>query len=674
LRQQNTPDWRERLFPNGEWILLLALLAEIGVFSLTAPNFFSAANFFEVARVSVELGLIAVALTPVIITGGIDLSVGSMMGLAAVAMGALWRDAHWPLVTAVVTALAIGIAGGMLNAVLIARLKIPALVVTLGSFSLFRGIAEGITHGAVNFSGFPSSLLYLGQGYLWGAIPAQVLIFAAVVAGYFALLHRSVIGRAFYAIGLSASGARYAGIPVSRRVGLAYVLSGAVASLAGVIYVAHLGQARGDTGSGYELDAITAVVLGGTSIFGGSGSIPGTLLGLFFLSVLHNGLHLAALPSELTGVLTGILLLAIIGFDRIRRVESSVAMGQQKHELKNRRVAILYGALIACALTVVVPLVSLARSRGSTRAASGAAHRLTIAMMPKAKGDPYFVSARAGAVEAARELDVDLIWDGPTTLDAARQNELVENWITRGVDAIAVAVENKAAISTVLRKARARGIKVLTWDADAEVEARDFFVNQATPEGIANTLTAEASRLMHGTGEFAIITGALSAANQNEWIAFIRKRLADKYPALKLATIRPSDDDRDKAFAETQTVLKVYPRTKLIMAISAPAVPGSGEAVRQAGRKDLFVIGLSLPSICKPYIHEDVVQTVVLWSTRDLGYLSVYSSVLARQGKIPAGAVSITAGRLGVLQIRRSDIILGDPLIINKENVDRFDF
>jgi rhamnose transport system substrate-binding protein len=674
LGQRNTLDWRERLFPNSEWVLLLGLLAEIGVFSFTAPNFLSAANFFEVARFSVELGLIAVALTPVIITGGIDLSVGSMMGLAAVVLGSLWRDAHWPLSAAIVTAFAVGVAGGGLNAVLIARLKIPALVVTLGSFSLFRGIAEGITRGAVNFSGFPSSFLYLGQGYLWGAVPVQVPIFAAIVAGYYVLLHRSVIGRAFYAIGFSASGARYAGIPVPRRVGLAYVLSGAVSSLAGVIYVAHLGQARGDTGSGYELDAITAVVLGGTSIFGGRGTIPGTVLGLFFLSVLQNGLHLAALPSELTGVLTGVLLVAIIGLDRIRRAESSIAAHREKHELKNRRVAFVWSSIVAGILIVTGSLIWLARSAGYARAATATRHRLTVAMMPKAKGDPYFVSARAGAEEAARELNVDLIWDGPTSLDAARQNELVESWITRRVDSIAVAVENRAAISTVLRKARARGIKVLTWDADAEPEARDYFVNQATPEGIANTLTAEASRLMNGNGQFAIITGALSAANQNEWIAFIRKRLADKYPGLKLVTVRPSDDDRDKAFAETQTVLKVYSQTKLIMAISAPAVPGSGEAVRQSGRNDVFVIGLSLPSICKTYIHDGVVQTVVLWSTRDLGYLSIYSSVLAAQGKLPAGAASIAAGRLGVLRIRQSDIILGDPLIINKANVDQFDF
>jgi rhamnose transport system permease protein len=293
--------------------------------------------------------------------------------------------------------------------------------------------------------------------------------------------------------------------------------------------------------------------------------------------------------------------------------------------------------------------------------------------MPKAKGDPYFVSARAGAEEAAKELGIDLIWDGPTSLDAAKQNELIENWITRQVDAIAVAVENKAGISTVLRKARQRGIRVLTWDADAEPDARDYFANQATPEGIANALTDEAARLLNSTGQFAIITGALTAANQNEWIAFIKKRLS-KYPGLKLATIRPSDDDRDKAFSETQTLLKVFPSVKLIMAISAPAVPGAGEAVRQGGRKGVDVIGLSLPSICKPYVHDGVVQTVVLWSTRDLGYLTVYASDLLVQKKIPLGTASIQAGRLGALRVQGSQIILGDPLLINKANIDQLDF
>jgi rhamnose transport system permease protein len=710
--------------PTSDAILLAALAAEVALFAAIAPNFATTGNFFEITRLSVELGLLAIALTPVIVTGGIDLSVGAMMGLAAVVFGAACRDWGLHPAAAAVIALVVGCGGGTLNAVLVARLKIPPLIVTLGTFSLFRGIAEGITQAAVNYSGFPPGFLFLGQGYLWGVIPTQLPIFLLVFAAYVVLLHRSVIGRALYAIGFSPAGARYAGIPVARRVGLVYVLSGLVSSLAAVIYVAHLGQARSDAGNGYELDAITAVVLGGTSVFGGRGTLWGTLLGLFSLSVLRNGLRLAALPSEFAGVLTGILLLATIAIDvysrrargasgpsearsrRARALEGGAPSALRNvtsrgadapgltHgdpngdiDVKNSQVAVVCAAIIAAALIVASTNVWLVRSvvpaatpaarpsaAGSGAPAQPAAPRRVIAMMPKAKGDPYFVSCRAGAEEAAQELGVELIWDGPTGLDAAKQNEVVENWITRKVDVIAVAVENRAGISTVLRKARERGIKVLTWDADAEPDARDFFVNQATPEGIGNTLTDEASRLLGGKGEFAIITGALSAANQNEWIAFIKKRVAEKHPGLTLATIRPSDDDRDKAFAETQTILRVHPNVKLVMAISAPAVPGAAEAVRQARRKDVNVIGLSLPNINKPYVHGGEVQTVVLWNTRDLGYLTIHAGMQLLQGTLAAGAQAMTGGRLGAIQIRGSEIILGPPLMFTKANIDQFDF
>ena len=664
--------------------LAAALVAEVAIFALVAPNFFTLANFFEIARLNAELGLLAVALTPILITGGIDLSVGAMMGLAAVCFGAAWRDLQWPIPAAAAVALAVGCAGGGLNALLISRLRLPALIVTLGTFSLFRGVAEGITEAAVNYSGFPPAFLALGQGYLWGVIPAQLPIFLGVLVAYFILLHRSVVGRAWYAIGFSTAGARFAGIPVENRVGLVYLLSGVVSSLAAVVYVAHLGQAQSDAGNGYELDAITAVVLGGTSVFGGRGTLAGTVLGLAALSVLKNGLQLAALPTELTGILTGVLLVSTIAFDRLsdrtRKVNAASGAGRgapatnnvEAFKVRNSQVAVLCAAILMGSLVVAGTNVWLIRSLDSPAAAP--AKRTVIAMMPKAKGDPYFVSCRVGAEAAAAELDVDLIWDGPTGLDAARQNELVESWITRGVDVIAVAVENRASISTALRKAQGRGIRVLTWDADAEPDARSFFVNQATAEGIGHGLTDEAARLLDGKGEFAIVTGALSAANQNEWISFIKARLADRYPNLKLATIRPSDDDRDKAFAETQTILRAFPDVKLVMAISAPAVPGAGEAVRQARRPDVKVIGLSLPNMNKPYVHQGVVQTVMLWNTADLGYLTVYAGALMAQNKLAQGATSIEAGRLGTIAIRGTEVILGPPLLFTKENIDKFDF
>ena len=300
-----------------EGILALLLVAEIIYFAIAGANFWSLNNAFEILRVSVEIGLLALAMTPVIVSGGIDLSVGSLMGLSAVIFGKLWRDAGLPIPVAMAGTLVVGILAGGLNGLLITTLRIPALIVTLGTYSLFRGLAEGITHGTDNFTGFPESFLNLGQGELWGGIPTQVPIFVVVAAAIWILLHRTTWGRSLRAIGFSPEGARYAGISVERRVTSVYMLSGLIASLASIIYVAHLGQAKADAGTGYELLAITAVVLGGTSIFGGTGNVHGTLLGLFIISVLKDGLLLSDQPGELGGILVGVLLLGSISLNQI---------------------------------------------------------------------------------------------------------------------------------------------------------------------------------------------------------------------------------------------------------------------------------------------------------------------------------------------------------------------
>ena len=672
-----------RFFRKHESVLLVVLLFECAVFSIAGTNFLTAPNAFEITRLSVEIGLLALALTPVIITGGIDLSVGSMMGLAAVVLGGLWRDAQVSLAFAVVVTLLLGLGGGSLNGFLITRLGLPPLIVTLGTFSLFRGIAEGLTRGIENYSGFPPEFLFLGQGYAGGVIPAQLFVLVAAIIAFAWLLHRTAFGRGLYAIGYSPEGARFAGLPVGRQVFIVYMLSGLAASVSAIIYVAHLGQAKSDAGSGFELMAITAVVLGGTSIFGGRGTIAGTVLGLFAIVVLQNGLRLAGQPAELTGILTGVLLLGTILLNRFSSAAKTQHRAIEEIEVKNSQVAVLSAVIIVAALIVAASNWALVRSvtrnshsNAATPAAStiGAAERIQVAMMPKAKGDPYFISCRQGAEEAARELGVDLLWDGPTDLDPAKQNEVVEAWITKGVDVIAVSVENQAGISTVLRKARERGIKVITWDADAEENARDFLINQATPQGIGYTLTDEAARILNGKGEFAIITASLSAANQNEWIKNIKARLAEKYPDMKLVAIQPSEGDRDRAFAETQTLLKVYPGAKLIMAIAAPAVPGAAEAVKQSGRTDVRVIGLSLPNMNKPYVKAGIVESVVLWNTVDLGYLTVYAADALTGGRLKRGDNELIAGRLGKVQINDDEVLLGAPFIFNKVNIDKFDF
>ncbi len=314
-------------------------------------------------------------------------------------------------------------------------------------------------------------------------------------------------------------------------------------------------------------------------------------------------------------------------------------------------------------------------SSSSARSASSGTRKLTLALMPKSKGNAYFVSCKQGADEAAKQLGVEIIFDGPTDPDPARQNEIIENWITLGVDVIAAACENKDGISTALRKAQQKGIKVITYDSDAAPDARLFFVNQATPEGIGYTLMDEAARLCDEEGEFAIITASLTAANMNDWQKQIEARRSSKYPKMTMVALRPCDDLKDKAQSEATALLSANPKLKLIMAICSPAVPGAAEAVKQAGKSGAVkVIGLGLPSENRKYVKEGVTESVILWKTIDLGYLTVHVANSVANGFLQPGAKSYNAGRLGELEIQGDNILLGKPFIFNKTNIDQFDF
>ena len=297
-------------------MLLAVLMGEWLYFDWAGQRFGSLENTFDLLRHSAEIGLLALAMTPIILAGGIDLSVGSLLGLCAIVFGKLWRDAHLSAWTAGLGALVLGSLGGGLNATLITRLRLPPLIVTLATFSLFRGLAEAITHGVDTFTGFSDSFLRLGQGQ-WLGVPTQLPVFILISAALWLLVHRTVLGRSWRAIGFASEGARYAGLPVERQVALTYLLAGLVCGLAAILYTSRLGQAKADAGTGYELLAITAVVLGGTSIFGGTGSVQGTLLGVATIAVLNNGLIHTREPREVAGMLTGLLLLLALAMPRL---------------------------------------------------------------------------------------------------------------------------------------------------------------------------------------------------------------------------------------------------------------------------------------------------------------------------------------------------------------------
>ena len=331
-------------------------------------------------------------------------------------------------------------------------------------------------------------------------------------------------------------------------------------------------------------------------------------------------------------------------------------------------------------VTVLGLLLSVGCNRSPDSAATtdrdpGQKKKLTIALLPKSKGNQFFITCERGARKAAEELGAELLFDGPTNNDPAKQNEIVENWITLGVDVIAAASQNKEGISTPLRKARAKGITVVTYDSDAEPDARAFFVNQATPQSIGDLLMDTAAKLTGEQGEFAIITGTLTAGNLNAWRGFIEARLAAKYPNMKLVTTKPCDDSKDKAQQEAANLLGAYPALKCIMAITSPAVPGAAEAVKQAGKSGVVkVLGLGLPSENRSYVKEGVTQAVILWNIDDLGYLTARAAVAVANGALKPGATEFEAGRLGRLRVQGDNIILGEPIVFTKENIDRYQF
>ena len=301
-----------------EGVLLTILVAALGVLALQSDVFLTADNLLNQGRLMAEVGLVALPMTFVIVTGGIDLSVGSVLGLCAIVLGYSWKNLGLPLEGAIVVALATGTAAGFVNGWFITRVRVPPLIMTLATLALYRGLAEGISQ-AHSVRGYPDWFFVLGQGDVLG-VPTQLWILLLALILCAVALARTTFGRALYAIGHNEVAARFSGIPVDRYKLAIYTFSGFMAGLAGCIFVSRVSTTRSDMGTGLELDVIAAVVLGGTSIFGGVGTIAGTAIGLVLIQLLKNGLALTGVKGDATIVVIGtVLILSILVTNFVQR-------------------------------------------------------------------------------------------------------------------------------------------------------------------------------------------------------------------------------------------------------------------------------------------------------------------------------------------------------------------
>ncbi|HEV3167637.1 MAG TPA: substrate-binding domain-containing protein [Isosphaeraceae bacterium] len=306
---------------------------------------------------------------------------------------------------------------------------------------------------------------------------------------------------------------------------------------------------------------------------------------------------------------------------------------------------------------------------------SRAAKRLRMGMMPKLIGINYFNACQKGAEEAAKELNIELTYDGPPTDKAELQAQMIDEWIALGYDVIAVAPNDPEVIAPALKRAKDAGIITLTWDADANPEAsgRVTFVNQAPVEAIGNTLVDLMAGAIGGKGKTVIVTGSATSPNQNAWMAVMETRLTTKYPKIQLLETLVPEENQNRARQMTLDILNAHPDLAGVWGITSVSLPGVAEAVKQAGKSGkVYVTGLSLPSTIRPYVKDGTVPKFVLWNPADLGYLTVH--VARRLAEHSLTSNDKFFGRLKGVDVKVGEVVLGPPLVFDKNNVDEYDF
>ena len=296
-------------------------------------------------------------------------------------------------------------------------------------------------------------------------------------------------------------------------------------------------------------------------------------------------------------------------------------------------------------------------------------------MVPKLVGIPYFNSARDGASEEARRLGLHFFYTGPTAADASLQVDVIAGLLARHPAVLAVSCDDANALAPVLRRARRYGIPVLTWDADAQSDARDWFVSQVEDETLGRHVMDVLAEQLGGRGQYAIITGSLTASNLNAWLYWMKKQQQEKYPEMQLVAVVPGNDDQQQAFVEAQSLLQAYPGLRGFIGNSSAAPPAIARAIEQAGLAGKIAIaGLSTPNLMRQYIENKTVKTITLWDPGKLGRLTAAVGAMILRHETPREGMDVPGvGQIRVFPETRK-IVMGSPLDFTRENIGQYWF
>ncbi len=306
-------DFKHSLAP---LVRLLSLLALCVLLSFLNPNFLTLKNIINVLRQTTILAVLGLGLTAVILTAGIDLSVGGVIALVGCLTAQLIIN-HVPIAAAILIGVGVGALIGALNGVMVAKIGLPAFVATYGMMWIAQGLAQILMQGKIVF-GLPEAFLWLGTGYV-GIIPVPVIITLVLAVLFHFFLHQTVYGREIYALGANRNAADYSGIRTTNTLIMVYTLSGVTAAMAALLMTARLDAAEAGMGEPFLMQSIATVVMGGTSLLGGEGGIPGTMIGALILTLVVNGLNLMGVSSLIHPIVTGAVILLAVFFDIVMR-------------------------------------------------------------------------------------------------------------------------------------------------------------------------------------------------------------------------------------------------------------------------------------------------------------------------------------------------------------------
>ncbi|MEX3099739.1 MULTISPECIES: substrate-binding domain-containing protein [unclassified Streptomyces] len=607
---------RRLLLDNGA---LTALIVLVVAMSALSGDFLTTDNLLNVGVQAAVTAILAFGVTFVIVSAGIDLSVGSVAALSATVLAWTATSHGVPVAIAVLLALATGIAAGLINGFLISYGKLPPFIATLAMLSVARGLALVISDGSP--IAFPDSISHLGDT-LGGWLPVPVLVMVAMglIAAF--VLGRTYIGRSMYAIGGNEEAARLSGLRVNRQKLAIYALSGVFAAIAGVVLASRLSSAQPQAASGYELDAIAAVVIGGASLAGGTGKASGTLIGALILAVLRNGLNLLNVSAFWQQVVIGVVIALAVLLDTVRRKAGAAPTAIGAPGGGKGKQAATYG--VAAVVTVAVVGATSFLHNDST------SDNQKIGLSLSTLNNPFFVQIRSGAQAEAKKLGVDLtVTDAQN--DASQQANQLQNFTSSNLGAIIVNPVDSDAAGNSVKAADKVKIPVIAVDRGvnkADVNALVASDNVAGGEQAAKTIAEK----LGGSGKIVILQGQAGTSAARERAEGFAKGLR-AYPGIQVVAQQPADFDRTKGLDVMSNLLQAHPDVQGVIAANDEMALGAVKALGSKAGKSVQVVGFDGTPDGLKAVEQGTLYASVAQQPSQLGRIAVDNALKAIKGE-----------------------------------------